>query len=482
MADAQAIAAAFRQLQAGNAPAALEAARRITGSQPSNARAHLVAGIALRMLGRLEESRAALARSVALDGLDYAAAYELGLTHEALGEGERALAQFRRATSLRPAFVAAHVSLAHAHVALRQWDAARGAITRALELDPKNGGALRLAGALSAERGEQARAAELFTAALAVAPGDPEISLLLAQVELARGAWDSGWRHYARREQRAVFEREAAAQHRPYRVPALGDIAGREVTLIGEQGLGDILFFLRFAPLLASRKARLNFLGDDRLRPLLERTRLFAGIFSQDKPHAMGTAVPLLVGDLPAVTAGHEAPCPASLTIAPTPEKLERWRSGFEAAGPKPWIGITWRAGTPSAVLARRLFKSVAVRELAGALRSLGGTLVAVQRNPEPGEIAAASEALGRPVHDLSRVNDDLDDALATMSLLDRYVGVSNTNMHLRAAAGKTADVLVPFPPEWRWGIAGESPWFPGFRVHRQPLDGGWAEVLARLA
>ena len=53
--------------------------------------------------------------------------------------------------------------------------------------------------------------------------------------------------------------------------------------------------------------------------------------------------------------------------------------------------------------------------------------------------------------------------------------------MHLAAAAGATADVLVQFPPEWRWRIEGESPWFPGFRVHRQAIDGDWSHALRQL-
>jgi hypothetical protein len=86
-------------------------------------------------------------------------------------------------------------------------------------------------------------------------------------------------------------------------------------------------------------------------------------------------------------------------------------------------------------------------------------------------------------VHDFSTINEDLEDALAVISSLDRHVGVSNTNMHLAAAAGRTADVLVPFPPEWRWGVESDtSAWFPGFRVHRQRRDGDWSAALAALA
>ena len=67
------------------------------------------------------------------------------------------------------------------------------------------------------------------------------------------------------------------------------------------------------------------------------------------------------------------------------------------------------------------------------------------------------------------------------MALLDRHAGVSNTNMHLAAAAGATADVLVPFPPEWRWGLGEESAWFPGFRIHRQTRERDWSHALAEL-
>ncbi|MGZ5098025.1 MAG: hypothetical protein ACXWG9_09145, partial [Usitatibacter sp.] len=119
---------------------------------------------------------------------------------------------------------------------------------------------------------------------------------------------------------------------------------------------------------------------------------------------------------------------------------------------------------------------------LFACLAPLGGTVVALQRRIEDGELPAASRTLGREVHDFSGANDDLEDALALVSILDRHIAVSNTNMHLAQAAGATADVLVPFPPEWRWRIEGDSPWFPGFRVHRQTREGDWSAALAALA
>jgi hypothetical protein len=54
--------------------------------------------------------------------------------------------------------------------------------------------------------------------------------------------------------------------------------------------------------------------------------------------------------------------------------------------------------------------------------------------------------------------------------------------VHLLAAIGGSGDILVPHPAEWRWQLHGAaSPWFPGFRIHRQEGGGDWSRALATL-
>ena len=80
------------------------------------------------------------------------------------------------------------------------------------------------------------------------------------------------------------------------------------------------------------------------------------------------------------------------------------------------------------------------------------------------------------------RMRGDLEAMLALLGLLDDYVCVSNTNVHLRAARGGTCRVLVPLPPEFRWMAEGNySPWYPGTRIYRQQPDVDWAPALAEL-
>jgi hypothetical protein len=80
-------------------------------------------------------------------------------------------------------------------------------------------------------------------------------------------------------------------------------------------------------------------------------------------------------------------------------------------------------------------------------------------------------------------LNEQLKEMAAVLACIDEYVGVSNTNMHIRAGLGEPARVLVPFPPEFRWMHSGDtSPWFPAFRIYRQPATRDWSEPLAQLS
>ena len=94
--------------------------------------------------------------------------------------------------------------------------------------------------------------------------------------------------------------------------------------------------------------------------------------------------------------------------------------------------GVTWRAGTPN--MRQALLKEAPVAFFASALRDALGTVIVVQRDAAEGAPDRFTAALGRPVLDLSALNEEIENLLALSGLLARYVGVSNTMTHLRAA------------------------------------------------
>ena len=84
---------------------------------------------------------------------------------------------------------------------------------------------------------------------------------------------------------------------------------------------------------------------------------------------------------------------------------------------------------------------------------------------------------------DAAAWNDDLAAMAGLVASLDEYVGVSSTNVHIAAGLDVSASVLVPQPPEWRYGHdGGSTPWFPRFRVYREHARDGGEGALASLA
>jgi hypothetical protein len=41
---------------------------------------------------------------------------------------------------------------------------------------------------------------------------------------------------------------------------------------------------------------------------------------------------------------------------------------------------------------------------------------------------------------------------------------------------------LVPFVPDWRWGLEGEtSAWYPTMQLFRQPVRGDWKSPIEKV-
>jgi tetratricopeptide (TPR) repeat protein len=505
-----AFAAAMELLQAGRWEEGARELRAALAREPGHAAAWSNLGFALRELDRLPEAREALERATALDPRLADAWNLLGLVEQDEARHDAARAAFERAIALRPAFAYAHMNLGNTEQALGREAAALARYAEALRLGPALAEVHYNAGRLHDRAGRLGEGERHYREALRANPRysiaranlahlliraerlddaiaelgeatrlDPRFAT--AQIQLAHalflaGRFSEAWRQNRWRESRTAA---MAREGRDYALPALDQLAGARVNIVAEQGLGDMLFFLRFAPALRARGAVLGIAADARLHPMLARTGLFEEIAATAAELRRPGALEVLAGDLALLATDAVAP---ALPLAPDPVRTESIARALAHAGPAPHVAIAWRAGTPHGGTFLTLHKEVPPAALGEALRGIDATWISVQRNPGEGELAALQSALGAPVHDFGGVNTDLDDALAAMALTDEYAGVSSTNVHLRAGAGRTSRVLVPFPPEWRWSMRGDSAWFPGSAIYRQEARGGWGPALERMA
>jgi hypothetical protein len=406
----------------------------------------------------------------------------LGVAHAENGDMAQALVFLRRAIKLKPDFVHAIVNLAKV---LEKEDypiEAQKAYEHAYQLSPTYPALVPALARAYRERGLAEKARALLEASSGVDPEALAIataactfdiegeSAALAQMRaavdahpdwkttrtslghllLATGHWRDGWRYY--------------------RDSPPGELPPGRIALLGEQGIGDVLFFLRFVPALG-RKVSLA--CDRKLHSVLAPGDLLEEI---REPGGEG----ILIGDLPLLVGSEDTP-PAWPLQASAKADLRRY-------GPPPYLGVTWRAGTD---LGRRreygndpgvLSKSISPALLGAALRGRRGTVIVLQRGARVGDVEQFASNFKGKFEDLSALGDDLPALLGVLAALDEYVGVSNANVHFLAGLGRTARVLVPYPGEWRWmRRPGPSPWFPGFPVYRQPRNRDWSAALAEL-
>lgn len=475
-------------LERGEAEAAVELIRRALDADRKNADYLNLLGVAHGELGRYDDALAALRRSLREQPASAEAHYNVGKVLEKRRELAAARDAFSRAAAIDPRYPNARYMYARALLQLGKVDAAARELDRALADEPDNPWLVDQYGkVLAATRGYEG-AIEFLAVAAARLPGSVMVRRSHAVALLAAGRFREGWREYLHGRTRYAGGATGESPRSELPAPLASDLHGARVLLRSEQGLGDVIFLLRFLPDLLDRGATVSILAPRKLVPLLAR----GGLFSEVHEDGPATALPaadrvLYLGDLPAVLSA--ADVPPSIRLAPSSARVAEWRRRLTAFGPPPYLGVTWRAGTDFRQERefgrdiRALFKEIDLAVLGRALRDRAGTLVSVQRAPLAGEAGAIAAASGLQVFDAAAMNDDLEDALALLDVLDDYVGVSNTNTHLRAALGKTGKVLVPFPPEWRWMAAGaESPWFPGFRVYRQTPQRAWDDALAQFA
>lgn len=429
---------AWDELLAGHAAAALEYARRAHQLARRNPDYLNTLGVAHAETGDLAQAEAALRRAVKLKPDHVDAIVNLGKVLEKSEDLPGALKSYRHAYALAPQMPRLGAALARVYR-----ECGRAAEARALLTATGSEDLLIAAASCDFELdGEKAAIARLRSAP----PEWQAARQALAHLLLSTGHWREGWRLY----------RDAKPE------------IGAHVHLRGEQGIGDVLFFMRFVPMLRSRGVTVSIACEKKLLPILEGAREYRG----------EEAIP--IGDLPLILDTEETPPAWPLTV---PEK-----ASLERFGPPPYLGVTWRAGTD---LGRRaefgndptaLMKAIPPALLGSALRGWPGTLIVLQRGARAGELEGFRSSAGKAVTDLSPLGDDLPALLGVLAALDEYVGVSNANMHLLAGIGKTARVLVPYPGEWRWmRRAGPSPWFPGFELYRQPQSRDWGGALQEL-
>ena len=461
---------------AGLTEEGLRWARRAQAADPASASPHYVAGRLWQDAGRLPEAEASYRCAVELQPGHARAHNNFGSVLHMQGRLEAALVAYRRALDLDPGLPQANQNYAAIVRDAGALERAVAACLRHTAAHPDDAMAFNDLGNAYRELGRHRDALAAYERALALAPDLAQAHFSRSFVLLLLGDYDAGWKEYEWRWRIPVFN--APARRFPQPIWDGKPVQGGAVLLHAEQGLGDTLQFVRYAPLVAQRCAAVV------LECQPELGTLMRGVAGVHRVVTRGEALPAFAAHAPLMSLA--AVFGTTLETIPwsgpyvhaAPARAGSWDLSAHAGATRLKVGLVW-AGRPQQWDDRK--RSISLDMLAPLARAAGVSFFSLQ----VGAAAAQSAAppAGMPLIDLTTGIADFSDTAALISHLDLVITIDTSVAHLAGAMGVPVWVLVAHAPDWRYHLGrDDQPWYPTMRLFRQERDGDWSGAIAKAA
>jgi len=452
--------------------------RQALSLRPTDPKLHKCLGNALSRMDKHGEAEASYREALKLSPNYVDAINDLGITQARQHRLEDAVATYRQAIAIKPDFAEAYNNMGNALRNASRFEESIECYLKALEYKPNYADAHNNLGIAYAEVGRFDEAVASYTRCLKIRPEHVDAHMNRALTWLRKGDYAQGWAEYEWRWKKRNLT------PRPPIMPQWNGfpLAGRRILLITEQGFGDTLQFVRFAPLLKRQGAGAVILEcPDKLIKLLSRSPGIDQLVPQGKPLPEYDVYCALM-NVPGLTATSVEAIPAEVPyIIPDQDLVAHWKR--ELAGiPGLKVGINWQ-GNPKYAGDRH--RSVPLAHFEPLSRIPGVRLLSLQKNAGLEQLDALAGKF--PVTDLGRKLDEntgpFMDTAAVLKNLDLFVTSDTAVAHLAGALGVPVWMALSTTPDWRWMTHREdNPWYPTMRIFRQTVHMAWGPVFERMA
>jgi len=458
-------------LQSGKFIEALASYDRALALKPDQADILDNRGTALKMLNRLDDALASHERALALEPGTALTHINRGSALAGLNRLEEALESFDRAIALDGALALAHGNRGNALHRLERFAEALESHDRAAVLAPGLAHIHVSRGQTLAELGRYDEALTAFEKALSLDSQSAEAQFGRATTLLILGRFHQGWEAYEDRRRRVTAD-AFHAQGRP-QWSGREDIAGKILFIEGEQGLGDMIQFCRFAPLCADKGANVILTVRESQMRLIESLDPRIVVVPRP-PETFAYHIPLM--SLPrAFDVPKDGYAVSTPYLRAEPDRVERWRERIGGAGLK--IGVCWQGGPGNPA------RSFPLAALAPIASRPGVRLISLQKGAGSQQLATASFPVETLGEDYDAGPQALLDAAAVMEAVDLVICCDTALAHLAGALARPVWVALKFAPDWRYMTGrDDSPWYPTMQLFRQQQPGDWTGVFAKMA
>ncbi|MBM4147312.1 MAG: tetratricopeptide repeat protein [Nitrospira sp.] len=432
-------------------------------------------GLCFKEKGQIDSAAECYQKALELNPGMTDAYINLGIAFQTKGKFDDAIMYCQKALQINPYDANLHYNLGIALQEKGQLDEAVTCYREALQLNPLDAVICNnLAFALQ-ENGRPYEAMPYYQKALQLNSGYATAHWNMSLALLLTGNFREGWKEYEWRWETEYL----TSSRRDFQQPLWNgsDIKGSTILLHAEQGLGDTIQFIRYAPLVAQRGARIIFECFKELTSLLQ----FIDGIEQVVTHGeelpeFDVHCPLL--SLPLVFNTTIETIPANVPyLKSEPMLTNRWKERMQHDKSRCKVGIAW-AGNPG--FKQNRFRNSPLDIFLTLAHLHGVALYSLQKGEEAKQTKNLPENV--KLFDYTDQIVDFSDTAALMENLDLIISVDTAVAHLAGALGKPVWTLLPFSPEWRWLLKREdTPWYPTMRLFRQSSLGDWESVMVRV-
>ena len=440
-------------------------------------------GATLVALRRYGEALRPLERAIQLVPGDADAHIQRGVALLNLERNAEALQSFDRALDLRPDASEVLNNRAIALAATGRLSEALESFVRAAVVSGMTAENHTNMGIVLKSLGRHREAAASFGRALTYKPDDPSARFALAFLYLTLGEFTLGWPLYEARFDVPALGNPARHFGAP-RWNGVQPLAGKTLLVHAEQGLGDVIQFCRYLPLLAAQGASVVFEVMPSLKALLRTLPAAVRLVGRGEPlPPVDYYCPLL--SLPLAFDTRPDTIPAQVPyLTAEPQRTAGWMQRLGAL-PGLRIGVAWQGNPAVEKLIWARGRSIPLAALEPLAQLPGVSLVSLQKGPGLEQLRNVpfTERIIDLSADLDRGPYAFLDTAAVMAGLDLVISSDTSVAHLAGALGRPVWTVLAASPEWRWGLErSDSPWYPSMRLFRQTTDGDWNTVVATIA
>lgn len=438
-------------------------------------------GVAVWKQGREVEAEEIYRAAGRIKPDDFRIRTNLGLALMTQHRDEEAEVCFREALTIHPRVFHAQMSLGNVLSNRGEFEAATGWLESALAMCPDSVDALQNVAINLVRQGRWAESIAYYERAIAIRPDIPELRRNHGYALLATGQYERGWPEHEWRLN--------CIPHPGVRINRTfwngDDFAGQTILLHFEQGYGDTLQFVRYAPMVKRRGGRVVVLCQPALVRLLSRCEgvdlACDGIGFEPECHIQA---PLM--SLPAIFGTTTATVPSRFPyLRVAPAQAEHWRSvlagleGPDRAERPLRVGIAWQ-GRPEHRADH--WRSFSLERFAEIAAIPGVRLISLQAEHGTDQLAAVRGRI--PVTELpGRRGRDFSETAAIAAQLDLVIAPCTAVAHLAGGLGVPVWMATSLASDWRWMADREdTPWYPTMRLFRQRKIDDWGDVFARIA